>query len=255
MLPEKAELTRIRRRLQNAAPDLLESAELFSSFAIPDFSRETEFVSLQGVDAYPFIGGDLLSTDGVHMKEQEYRLMTNEYCVAGSTSKWSKLSRSSFAVGALARLNNNFEFLHPLAKEVAGQLGLAPVNHNPYMNTMAQLVECVHVVMDSITLIDDLLGNGWQEPRQAVQPQKGMGVGAVEVPRGILYHCYEFDGQGRIQRADCVIPTSQNHANIHEDLGALAVHCVEAGKSDHEIEKLAEMLVRAYDPCISCSVH
>ena len=255
MLPEKAELIKICRRLENSAPDLMETAELFSSLDIPDFIRETEFVSLKGVDNYPFIGGDLLSTDGVEMEEQEYRMMSNEYCVARSTSKWSKLSRESFAVGALARCNNNFEFLHPLAKEAAGKLGFSPVNHNPYMNNMAQLIECIHVVMDSITLIEDLLGNGRQEPRQAVHPQKGVGVGAVEVPRGILYHSYEFDGEGRIQKADCVIPTSQNNANIHYDIKALAAQCAEAGKSDHEIEKLAEMLVRAYDPCISCSVH
>lgn len=255
MLPESAELIQLRQRLENSAPDLLETAELFASLDIPDFSRETEFVSLKGADNYPFIGGDLLSTDGVEMAEQEYRLMTNEYCVDRSTSKWSKLSRPSFAVGALARCNNNFEFLHPLAKEVAGKLGLAPVNHNPYMNNMAQLIECVHVVMDSIALIEELLSNGWQEPRQAVHPKKGVGVGAVEVPRGILYHSYDFDDEGRIKKADCVIPTSQNNANIHYDIEALAAQCAEAGKSDHEIEKLAEMLVRAYDPCISCSVH
>jgi len=44
----------------------------------------------------------------------------------------------------------------------------------------------------------------------------------VEVPRGILYHMYEFDEKGRIARADCVIPTSQNHANIQHDIAALA---------------------------------
>ncbi|NOQ47392.1 MAG: hypothetical protein GQ559_12130 [Desulfobulbaceae bacterium] len=36
---------------------------------------------------------------------------------------------------------------------------------------------------------------------------------------------------------------------------ALAQWCVEQGKNDKEIELIAEMLVRAYDPCISCSVH
>jgi sulfhydrogenase subunit alpha len=77
----------------------------------------------------------------------------------------------------------------------------------------------------------------------------------VEVPRGILYHCYEFDKNGRIVKADCVIPTSQNNANIHYDLRELAEQLVAIGKSDREIEKMAEMLVRSYDPCISCSVH
>ncbi len=255
MLPEKKELAAFKKRLNEITDDLLVTAELFKTFHIPDFTRETEFVSLKGESDYPFIGGDLISTDGVAKKEQEYRQMTNEYCVEQSTSKWSRLSRKSFAVGALARLNNNFAFLHPIAKEIAGRFGLKPVNHNPFMNNIAQLVECVHVVRESLDLIDELLDSAWEEPKQAVVPKSGLGVGAVEVPRGILYHCYEFDDTGHILKCDCVIPTSQNHANIQHDLEELAAHYAKTGKQDREIELLAQMLVRAYDPCISCSVH
>lgn len=255
MLPEKAELEKFRVRLLESTKDLLATAEIFRTFSLPDFARETEFVSLKGDNEYPFIGGDLVSTDGIIRKEDEYRQMTNEYLVAQSTSKWSKLSRESFAVGALARVNNNFAFLHPAAKEVAAAFGLAPVMHNPYMNTIAQLTEAVHVVMESISLIDDLLGSAWVTPRQPVTPRQGIGVGAVEVPRGILYHCYEFDRTGHIVSCDCVIPTSQNHANIQHDLAALAAKFAAEGMQDRNLELLAEMLVRSYDPCISCSVH
>lgn len=255
MVPDKYDLDRFRQRLATSLNDLTAGAELFATFSFPDFSRETEFVSLQQEGAYPFIGGNLLSSDGVLKKEHEYRAMSNEYMDDYSTSKLSRLSRKSFAVGALARLNNNFEYLSPKAAVVAGELGLRPVNHNLFMNTLAQLVECVHVVEESISLIDELLATEWQEARQDVRPQAGIGVSAVEVPRGILYHCLEFDGDGRIQKADCVIPTSQNHANIYHDIQELAAFCVQQGKNDTEIELLAEMLVRAYDPCISCSVH
>jgi sulfhydrogenase subunit alpha len=255
MLPEKEELVRFKYRLQDVVDDLTRTADLFHQFSLPDFSRETEFVSLKGDGDYPFIGGDLVSTDGVVKKEHEYRLMTNEYMVGQSTSKWSKLSRESLAVGALARLNNNFEFLHPAAKEISLGFGLRPVNHNPFMNNIAQLVECVHVVMESIDLINEMLDSDWKESRQKVIPKEGIGVGAVEVPRGILYHCYEFDRDGRIVRSDCVIPTSQNHANIQHDLTALAEQYAKEGKKDRDIELLAQMLVRSYDPCISCSVH
>ena len=255
MLPKKEELRSFKYRLQDIVDDLTRTAELFHQFSLPDFSRETEFVSLKGESDYPFIGGDLVSTDGVVKKEHEYRLMTNEYMVSTSTSKWSKLSRASLAVGALARLNNNFEFLHPAAKEISQGFGLRPVNHNPFMNNIAQLVECVHVVMESIDLINGMIDSDWKEPRQKVVPKEGVGVGAVEVPRGILYHCYEFDKEGRIVKSDCVIPTSQNHANIQHDLTALAEQYAKEGKKDRDIELLAQMLVRSYDPCISCSVH
>ncbi len=255
MLPEKKELMLFRSRLEDAREDLLQTAELFRTFEIPDFSRETEFVSLKDEGSYPFIGGDLISTDGVRKKEHEYLLMTNEFLVEQSTSKWSRLTRESFAVGALARVNNNFKYLNPAAQEVAVSFGLKPVNHNPFMNNIAQLAECVHVAIESITLIDELLDLIWHSQRQEFAPRSGIGVGAVEVPRGVLYHCYEFDGDGKIMSADCVIPTSQNHANIQHDLMALVAQYSSIGVDDQKIELLAQMLVRSYDPCISCSVH
>jgi coenzyme F420-reducing hydrogenase alpha subunit len=77
----------------------------------------------------------------------------------------------------------------------------------------------------------------------------------VEVPRGILYHHYAYDAEGRILPADCVIPTTQNNANIHHDLAPLARQFASQGADDARLELLCSMLVRAYDPCISCSVH
>ena len=88
-----------------------------------------------------------------------------------------------------------------------------------------------------------------------MQPRAGEGVGAVEVPRGILYHHYQYGDDGRIVRADCVIPTTQNNANIHHDLAPLVRQAAANSTNDDELERLCSMLVRAYDPCISCSVH
>ncbi len=55
--------------------------------------------------------------------------------------------------------------------------------------------------------------------------------------------------------ADCIIPVTQNNANIHYDLHALAAEAVKDGQTDRETEKLCVILVRSYDPCISWSVH
>jgi len=256
-MPEKHVLLDLKAALERAVDDLAATVELFRTFEIPDFERETEFVSLKAKREYPFIGGRLISTDGAEEAESDYREMTNEYVTENNTSKWCKLSRESFAVGALARVNNNYHRLHPKARGAAVQFDLAPVCHNPFMNNIAQLVECVHAVHDSIRLVDRLLDDGDEGGRTLapVKPRAGRGVGAVEVPRGILYHDYEYDADGRIVRANCVIPTTQNNANIHQDLAALAEHYAVDGMTDERLELLASMLVRAYDPCISCSVH
>jgi sulfhydrogenase subunit alpha len=257
VLPDMKKLEGLRAGLADAVKDLEATEALFHTFQIPNFVRETEFVSLKGESGvYPWIGGDLVSTDGVVKKEREYRAMTNEYVVDRNTTKWCKLSRDALAVGSLARLNNNYAFLHPQAKAVAERFGLAPVNHNPYMNNVAQLVECFHCAYETLELIDEILD--WPATTAImadVEPKAGVGVGAVEVPRGILYHEYEYDQEGYVVRANCIIPTTQNNKNIHDDIGALAKHFGSAGMTDAKMELLSSMLVRAYDPCISCSVH
>ena len=253
--PAAAQLRSLRDRLATLPDDLEKTVALFEGFEIPDFTRETEFVSLQGENDYPFIGGALVSSDGIEREEDQYLEMTNERVVENNTSKWCKLSRESLAVGALARFNNNHRFLHPEAAAAAQRLGLAPVCHNPFMNNIAQLIECVHCTYDAIRLIDEVLDSTGEPTMVPVAPKAGIGVGAVEVPRGILYHRLEYDESGRITKADCVIPTTQNNANIHHDLGAFVDEWVKKGTNDKEMELLCSMLVRAYDPCISCSVH
>lgn len=260
-VPDTRELAALKDHLEAAADDLRAVVDLVRNFDIPAFVRETEHVGLAGIDEYPWIGGRLISSDGVDRDESDYLAMTNEYVTVDNTSKWCKLSRDSFAVGALSRFNLNAGRLHPEAQRIAATLGLVAPCHNPFMNNVAQLVECVHVINDGLVKIDELVAVApaphahQQPPLAVVEPRAGRGVGAVEVPRGILFHDYEYDSAGRIVRANCVIPTTQNNANIHHDLFALVEQQAALGRSDAEIERLCAMLVRAYDPCISCSVH
>lgn len=53
--------------------------------------------------------------------------------------------------------------------------------------------------------------------------------------------------------ANCIIPTNQNHANIQYDMEKMVPEIMD--KPKEEVELALEMLVRAYDPCISCSTH
>ena len=253
--PDKQRLLQLRTMIQERKPALESACSFFSSLVMPDFSRETEFISLCNGSSYPSIGGRLISTDGVNRDENDYLLMTNEYTREFSTSKFTRLSRDSSVAGALARFNNNHALLHPKARETAEQLGLRPICHNPFMNTIAQLVECVHILEEAENLINSLLDMDLQEIKTPYAPKAGAATGAVEAPRGILYHSMETDAAGHVVKADCVIPTTQNNGNIHSDLRALARQALEEEKDDRETEKLCEMMVRSYDPCISCSVH
>jgi coenzyme F420-reducing hydrogenase alpha subunit len=196
-----------------------------------------------------------MSSDGVVRPEHEYLEMSNEYVDPNNTSKWSRLSRESYAVGPLARFNNNYGYLHSDARRVAAAFGLEPVCHNPFMANVARLVEMVHCAHDAIRLIDALVEETEIETMCPVPPTAGRGVGAVEAPRGILFHCFDYNTEGRIEQADCVVPTTQNNGNIHRDLPSLVTAMTAEGADDERLELMCAMLVRSYDPCISCSVH
>ncbi len=234
-------------------------AGLFKTLApkLPDFARETEFIALTKPDEYALYDGNLGSTDTGTAPVSEYLSFTNEYVVPISTAKRAKHTRESYMVGALARFNLNYDKLSPLAKKTAETFDLKPVCHNPFMNNIAQLVEVVHSVEDSIRLIDELEAAGLQSQPDYNKPElkikAGRGIGAVEVPRGLLFHDYTYNEKGTCTKANCVIPTNQNHGNIELDMKALLPTVLD--KTPKEIELSLEMLVRAYDPCISCSTH
>jgi len=76
----------------------------------------------------------------------------------------------------------------------------------------------------------------------------------TEAPRGLLMHRYRVSRKGFIEEADIVTPTSHNFANIEKDL-RLLVSQTSGAATTAELRKLCEKLVRAYDPCFSCSVH
>lgn len=258
-LPTMKELTRLRAKLKEAIPDLQAVAGLVKKLAskLPDFTRETEFIALTKPEEYALYDGDLASTDTGKAPIGEYLSHTNEYIVPISTAKRAKHVRDSYMVGALARFNLNYDKLSPMAKQAAALFGLKPVCHNPFMNNIAQLVETVHTVEDSIRLIDEIEAVELQTQLDYYKPdikvKAGRGIGAVEVPRGILFHDYMYNQRGVCTKANCIIPTNQNHANIELDMKALLPKILD--KPEKEIELNLEMLVRAYDPCISCSTH
>ena len=74
-------------------------------------------------------------------------------------------------------------------------------------------------------------------------------------PRGALFHILDIDGDGRIKRASIMTPTAQNIANLEADMRQLAGKMVAGGYDADLITLEVEKLVRAYDPCLSCSVH
>jgi sulfhydrogenase subunit alpha len=257
----EAKLVELKEKLLGVVPDAVETYKTLLNLAggIPPFTRETEYVGLVDDVEYGLYDGKIgcFMPDGSQeiVDVQDYRSVTNEFVVDQSTAKFAKHNMESYMAGALARFNNNHDRLHPEAKKLAEGLGLTAPCFNPFMNSIAQFVEAVHSVYMTVGYIDELLEIGIKDEKPVEPTKFGRGAGATEVPRGILFHEYEYDQDGFCTMGNCIIPTNQNHANIQQDFNDLVPWLMAADKSEAEMELGLEMLVRAYDPCISCSTH
>jgi len=253
MLPRPAELQELRKRLVAALADLEATVELFAGFNFPDFTREGEYLSLEDPDGYPLAGSGIRSSAGWQQPVAGYREVIREYEVAHATARFAATRDGSFAVGPLARVRNAFANLSPMARQVAAALGIDAGCCNPFRTLTARLVETIHWSEEAMHLIDDVLIDGLRSEPPARPEGGGYGVGAVEAPRGTLYHAYTYDGSGHLTQADCLIPTAQNLASIEADLQALVPQLIDGDRE--QLRDRAEKLVRAYDPCISCATH
>lgn len=255
-LPPASDLRQLRDDLTAAVPSLKQLAGVVAELTadLPHFEHDTEYVALKDGHSYTFYHGDIGSTDiASTVPVSQFESVVNEYLSPQSTAKWTKWHRDSYSVGALARYHLNGTYLTPMAKEVAQAVGLLQHSNNPYYNSVAQLVECVHLVEGAVQLIDELLTQGLRPEQPQIEPGAGEGVGAVEAPRGILFHRYAFDAQGRCEASNLTIPSNQNHALIQQDMEAFVPQILDQGED--QIRLSLEMLVRSYDPCISCSTH
>jgi sulfhydrogenase subunit alpha len=174
--------------------------------------------------------------------------------VPHSHAKHSLFKNNPFMVGALARIALNGNKLSGQARNAFEKLDIDWFSGNPFHNNIAQAIELIYSIEKAIEIIDELLTTGLKREKPVqITTGPGIGTGAVEAPRGTLYHSYRFDKAGRLAEADVITPTAQNLANLEKDLRT----CVESSihESNESITSKLEMVVRAYDPCISCSVH
>ncbi|MFH1613283.1 MAG: nickel-dependent hydrogenase large subunit [bacterium] len=263
-IPTKKELEKMKKLLLNLEKDLDTVIGIVKTLKLPSFERKTEYIALTHSDEYAFLDGNIASSEEGVIHPKDYLNFVHEFYVEHSTSKHSKNKKNSYMVGSLARFNINHKKLSKKELDLADSLGLQSPCYNPFMNTIAQVVETAYCLRDTLSIIEDFLINGinaneavssWPtiEEQKTFKIKPGKGVGAVEVPRGILFHDYTIDTKGLIEKANCVIPTNQNLANIDMDLKKMIPEIL--NKSKEEITIQAEMLIRAYDPCISCSCH
>jgi coenzyme F420-reducing hydrogenase alpha subunit len=265
-LPSREGLEKLYKMMLDARKDGDETVKILKTLKFPEFERPTQYMSLTNDEEYAMYDGDLVVNGKNRVSDKKYREVFTETVMDYSRAKIATIGGKSYTVGALARFNNNSDKLHKKAKVVAKELGLKAPCHNPYLNTAVQLVEWVHCLEESITIMEKILKDGLSEEKVVVAswPKRSeigkikykpnTGIGCVEVPRGSLFHEYTIDDTGHITHANCVIPTNQNMGNLEDDMRKIVPELL-GRKTQEEITLDLEMLARSYDPCISCSTH
>jgi sulfhydrogenase subunit alpha len=258
-LPDVEQLIALREGLLEGVSDCEKALDLFASLPPMKFCyADTAFAALRGRGDYGYYNGDevVLLKNGTRevFAAADYRALTNEQAVPHSHAKHSSHDGKPFMVGALPRLTVNFDNLDGRAATIVNRLGLWLPSRNPMDNNKAQAVELISDVERALAIVERLLRNGLgDEPRAPVQPKAGTGTAVTEAPRGLLFHSYTYDEEGRIVAADVITPTALNAASIEHHIRRAVEQSPE--KDAAALTRKLEMIVRAYDPCISCSVH
>ena len=254
-VPRAEDLERLSKQLESSIDGAREAVRVFSSLEMPDYASDDNlYIAVDPGEHYGYSGDYLLVSDGTRHPVENYMNLTNEVTVEHSSAKHSSYKGSSFMTGALARLLLNESKLYGEAKDSYESLRDRVDPRNPFSNNIAQAIELLYSVQRAVDIIDGLLDEGIKDELMVeVKPRAGEGVAVVEAPRGLLYHHYKLDDEGKVIFANIVTPTAQNAANMDKYL-RIAVRNLKDLRDD-ELKFKLEMLVRAYDPCISCSVH
>jgi coenzyme F420-reducing hydrogenase alpha subunit len=250
-LPSKDAIGGMMKELEKIKADALETLKFVSELPFPKFRNKSEYVAIHSFSGYAINEGFIISNGGIKVKEDEYYSVFEEREVPYSNAKMTSIKgRGSFMVGALARLNLKFDMLHEDAKKAAEKVGFKIPDFNPFHNNIAQAIEVIHGINECIELLDSLTLRDYEIK---IDIREGEGIALTEAPRGLLCHHYIVNKRGIIEKANIITPTSHNFMNLEENLKRLVNKFIYEDKK--KISLKCEMLVRAYDPCFSCSVH
>jgi len=218
--------------------------------------RETKFVALKTED-YSFLEGKALCSEGGFcVPEQYFREQLKEIVIPYSTAKAYKVLGSEYMVGSLARMNINREALHKNTQKDAAEFISRFPSIDVYKNNLAQAIEILHSIDHAAEILENLKIQN--NPVDKIEPKEGTGVGVIEAPRGTLYHHVSINKEGLVTDAEVVVPTAQNQINIENDIRHLVQERLDRDKENMDKEKVTlelEILIRAYDPCMSCATH
>jgi coenzyme F420-reducing hydrogenase alpha subunit len=247
-VPTTEELEALLEKIKKMIPKARKLVSLFQGLEYPELKMNLEFLVQDKTNQ----ADSVLSSKREGFKVDDYKANLLEEVRKNSSAKFGTYLGDNCMVGAFARLY--FKGMDSDISATERQVIKTIDFQNPFHNNLAQVIEVLFELTQAKEIITGLIESGLDA--RIAKPGKlatGKGIGAVEAPRGGLYNEVHVGKGDIIKYANILTPTVQNLPSMEEASGViLAQH---KGKSRAELERLITMLVRAYDPCITCSAH
>jgi sulfhydrogenase subunit alpha len=245
----------ILKKLKDSKNVIKRTIDLFSKLDYPKIERDSDYLSLKRKDVYANISGNV-SSMGELFNDNDYKKHLTENIKEYATSKFVLHDGKPYMLGSMARINNNNKQLgnqtKKVLKDTLNKMQLTLPLKNPYHNLVCQAIELFEAVNRVTYLIEN---RPTPKTPQKITIKEGSGVSAVEAPRGTLFHEYKIDKNGKITYCNIMTPTCQNLNMMEQDMTMLVNSLLATNTSKTEIVEKLEKLIRAYDPCFSCSTH
>jgi NAD-reducing hydrogenase large subunit len=238
--------------------------EYHRSFATIQSNMLSLVDSSGGLDIYD---GNLraMDPDGLVIFDQVSVLDYEQY-IAEGIKNWSYMKfpfikmlgsdNGWYRVGPLARVNNCDFISTPLAE--AERLKFKAFNQDKPVHAVlayhwARLIELLYCAESIAELLDDPDIQGSDLVNKGELQAKGIGV--IEAPRGTLFHHYEINEEGLVEKANLIVSTTNNNQAMNESIRQVAIHYLDGNELTEPLLNQVEVAIRAYDPCLSCATH
>lgn len=251
--PDKERIKGLLDKIDEMIDEAEQLVRFFVRLPYPKFERETEFISLKDGKEYTIYNGNIYSNKGLNIPPSKFENEIEEVQLPYEVVKRVKRKGKAVMTGAIARLNANHVKLNPKAKNILKKSKIKFPCYNNFYNILAQAIEILNCLEESKKLLEKIKNSKFNNIFKPYNVKAGKGVGSIEAPRGTLYHFYELDKSGNVKRANIITPTAQLISNMEEDLKKYLPNI--KGLSKKARERKIKMLIRAYDPCITCTVH
>jgi sulfhydrogenase subunit alpha len=251
--PSKSQIQALHKPLTEALELSKDTLTLVSTFSAPEFDRQPLYVAIKHPTEYGLNEGRIVSSDGIDVPLWGWRDAFREEHHKGTNALHARVKDGrTYMLGPSARVTINAAQLHPIAREALEKSGLAErIASNPYWSIAARAVELIHASASALQIVE-----AYKEPARSLVPwtaKAGETGWGSEAPRGICWHHYDVDEDGKMAGAQIIAPTGQNQGMIEADLTAFAPQVLDLPHAEATIR--LEQLIRSYDPCISCATH